>query len=95
LLRVTAATHAESRLALARTARDEIRVAITAEQNKLLVQRLIDEAVNPSNLDVLDELAEGEFAEAARRRIGPFWDSLASKKEQATSNAEHRPTASG
>jgi hypothetical protein len=42
------------------------------EQNKLLVRRLVDEAVNQSNLDVLAELADGEFAQAARQWIGPF-----------------------
>jgi predicted ester cyclase len=49
---------------------------MTAEQNKLLVRRLVEEAVNPGNLDVLDEVAEGEFAVAARRWIGPFLDSF-------------------
>ncbi len=45
---------------------------MTAEQNKLLVQRLVDEAVNQSNVDVLAEVADGEFAQAARQWIGPF-----------------------
>jgi predicted ester cyclase len=45
---------------------------MTAEQNKLLVQRLVGEAVNRSNLDVLAEVADGEFAQAARQWIGPF-----------------------
>ncbi|SRR6266851_4494299 len=45
---------------------------MTAEQNKLLVRRLVEEAVNPGNLDVLDEVAKGEFAVAARRWVGPF-----------------------
>jgi|SRR5580700_10827363 predicted ester cyclase len=45
---------------------------MTAEQNKLLVRRLVEEAVNPSNPQVLDQVAEGEFALAARRWIGPF-----------------------
>jgi predicted ester cyclase len=49
---------------------------MTAEQNKLLVRRLVEEAVNPGNLDVLDELADGEMAAAARRWIGPFRDSF-------------------
>ena len=49
---------------------------MTAEQNKLLVRRLVEEAVNPGNLDVLDELAKGEMAVAARRWIGPFRDSF-------------------
>ncbi len=38
---------------------------MTAEQNKMLVRRLVEEAVNPRNPDVLDEIAQGEFAVAA------------------------------
>jgi len=49
---------------------------MTAEQNKLLIRRLVEGAVNPGNLDVLDEVAEGDFAVAARRWIGPFRDSF-------------------
>ena len=49
---------------------------MTTEQNKLLIRRLVQEAVNPSNLDVLDEVATGKFAVAARRWIGPFRDSF-------------------
>lgn len=45
---------------------------MTAEQNKLLVRRLVEEAVNRGNPDVVDELATGEFATAARRWVGPF-----------------------
>jgi predicted ester cyclase len=45
---------------------------MTAEQNKLLVRRLVEEAVNPGNPDVLDEVATGEFAETARRWVRPF-----------------------
>jgi hypothetical protein len=45
---------------------------MTAEQNKLLIRRLIEEAVNAGNLEVLDEVAEGEFAQMARRWVGPF-----------------------
>lgn len=45
---------------------------MTAEQNKLLVRRLVEEAVNPGNPDVVDEVATGEFARAARRWVGPF-----------------------
>jgi predicted ester cyclase len=45
---------------------------MTAEQNKRLVQRLVEEAVNQSNLEVLAEVAAGEFAQAAREWIGPF-----------------------
>jgi predicted ester cyclase len=42
-----------------------------AEQNKLLVRRLV-EGINNGSLDVLDEVADAGFARAARRRIGPF-----------------------
>lgn len=49
---------------------------MAAEQNKLLVRRLVEEAVNRSNLDVLDEVADGEIALAARHWIGPFRDSF-------------------
>jgi predicted ester cyclase len=45
---------------------------MTAEQNKLLVRRLVEEAVNPGNMDVLEEVANGEFAVAARNWVGPF-----------------------
>ena len=45
---------------------------MTAEQNKALVRRLVEEAVNPRNLDALEEVATGEFAVAARRWVGPF-----------------------
>jgi predicted ester cyclase len=47
-------------------------IAMTAEQNKLLIRRLVEEAVNPGNLQVLEDVAAGEFAVAARRWIGPF-----------------------
>ena len=49
---------------------------MTAEQNKLLVRRLVEEAVNPGNLEALDDVAGGEFAATARRWIGPFRDSF-------------------
>jgi hypothetical protein len=45
---------------------------MTAEQNKLLIRRLIEEAVNPGNPEVLDEVATGEFARTARLWVGPF-----------------------
>jgi predicted ester cyclase len=44
---------------------------MTAEQNELLIRRLVEEAVNPGNLEVLDAIAGGEFAQA-RRWVGPF-----------------------
>ena len=45
---------------------------MSSEQNKRLVRRLIDEAVGKRNLDVLDELAAGEFAQVAKRWVRPF-----------------------
>jgi len=45
---------------------------MTVEQNKLLIQRLVAEAVNQGNHDVLAEVADGEFAQAARQWVGPF-----------------------
>ena len=44
----------------------------TSNENKRLVRRLVTEAINARNLDVVDELAEGELAQAAKRWIGPF-----------------------
>jgi predicted ester cyclase len=49
---------------------------MTAEQNKLLIRRLVKEAVNPGNLQVLEDVAAGEFAVTACRWIGPFRDSF-------------------
>jgi hypothetical protein len=45
------------------------------EETKALVRRLV-EIVNAGDLDVLEEVASGEIAEAARRWIGPFRDSF-------------------
>ena len=38
---------------------------IRAKQNKLLVRRLVEEAVNPGNLQALEDVLAGEFAVAA------------------------------
>ena len=46
-----------------------------AEKNKALVLRLV-EIVNASQLAALEEVADGQFAEQARRWIGPFRDSF-------------------
>lgn len=46
--------------------------SLSTEENKELVRRLVREAVGERNLDVLDELAAGEFARAARRWVQPF-----------------------
>jgi predicted ester cyclase len=45
---------------------------MTVEQNKLLIQRLVEEAANQGHLDILAEVADGEFAQAARQWVGPF-----------------------
>jgi len=45
---------------------------VSAEGNKRLVRRLVDEAVGKRNLDVLDQIAAGEFAESAKRWVSPF-----------------------
>jgi predicted ester cyclase len=45
---------------------------LTADDNKRLVRRLVEEAVGEQNLDILDELAGGEFAHLARRWVRPF-----------------------
>jgi predicted ester cyclase len=44
----------------------------SSDENKQLVRRLVQEAINAGNVDVVDELADGELAQAARRWIGPF-----------------------
>lgn len=45
---------------------------VSVEENKLLVRRLIDEAILKHNIEVLDELAAEEFAESAKRWVRPF-----------------------
>jgi predicted ester cyclase len=42
------------------------------EENKALVRRLVDEGVTKRNPDVLDDIAAGPFAAAARRWVAPF-----------------------
>ena len=39
---------------------------------KELVRRLVDEGVNRRDAAILDEVADGAFAEAARRWVSPF-----------------------
>jgi predicted ester cyclase len=45
---------------------------VSIERNKHVVRRLIDEAVTKHNVDILDEIAAGEFAEVAKRWVQPF-----------------------
>jgi predicted ester cyclase len=40
--------------------------------HKQLVRRLVEEGVNRRSTDILDEVADGVFAEVARRWISPF-----------------------
>ena len=51
---------------------------MSAEENKLLVRRLVAEAVGERNLDALDQIAAGGFAEIARRWVSPFQRSTSS-----------------
>jgi predicted ester cyclase len=43
-----------------------------SEENKAVVRRLIDEALNAGRLEAIDELYSPESAEAARRWVEPF-----------------------
>jgi predicted ester cyclase len=45
---------------------------LSAEENKQLVRRLVSEAVGRRNLDILEEVAAGEFARVAKRWVEPF-----------------------
>ncbi len=49
---------------------------MSQEENKRLVRRLVDEAMATRDLDVLEEVAEGDFAKIARRWISPFQGSF-------------------
>jgi predicted ester cyclase len=49
---------------------------VSLEANKNLVRRLVEEAVNASNLGVLDDVAAGPVAAAARHWVGPFRESF-------------------
>jgi predicted ester cyclase len=45
---------------------------MSIEDNKVLVRRLVEEVVNQHNEMVLDEIAAGPIANAARAWVGPF-----------------------
>jgi predicted ester cyclase len=45
---------------------------VSSEENKLLVRRLVEEALAQHDPDVVDEIATGEFARAAKRWVSPF-----------------------
>lgn len=45
---------------------------MSAEDNKRLVRRLVEEALARHDPDVVDEIATGGFAQAAKRWVSPF-----------------------
>ena len=45
---------------------------MAVEDNKQLVRRLVEQAVGQHNLDVLEQIAAGPFAEVAKRWVEPF-----------------------
>jgi predicted ester cyclase len=49
---------------------------VSTTENKELVRRLVEDAINAQDLDAVDELADGELAVAAKRWIGPFRSSF-------------------
>jgi predicted ester cyclase len=49
---------------------------MTVEANKALVRRFVDGAINGRQIELVDELADGELAIAAKRWIGPFTESF-------------------
>ena len=49
---------------------------MSVEANKALVRRLVEEAINGRRIELVDELADGELATAAKRWIGPFRESF-------------------
>ena len=55
---------------------------MSVDANKKLVRRLVDEAINARRLELVDELADGELAAAAKRWIGPFRESFPDFKMQ-------------
>jgi predicted ester cyclase len=52
-------------------ARDGL-IRLSAHAHKELVRRLVEKGVRERDLDVLDEVAAGELAQAARRWVSPF-----------------------
>lgn len=49
---------------------------MSAEGNKALVRRFVAEAINARRIELVDELADGDLAAAAKRWIGPFRESF-------------------
>jgi ketosteroid isomerase-like protein len=49
---------------------------VTLSENKELVRRLVEDAINAQDLRAVDALADGDLAVAAKRWIGPFRSSF-------------------
>ncbi len=45
---------------------------MSAEENKMLVRRLIEEAITQRNIEIVDEVVAGDFAPIAKRWVRPF-----------------------
>jgi steroid delta-isomerase-like uncharacterized protein len=45
---------------------------VSAEDNKRLVRRLVEEGIARRNPGIVDEIATGDFAQAAKRWVSPF-----------------------
>jgi predicted ester cyclase len=45
---------------------------VSAEDNKRLVRRLVEEGIGRRNPGIVDEIATGDFAQAAKRWVSPF-----------------------
>jgi predicted ester cyclase len=45
---------------------------MSAEENKLLVRRFVEQAVGQRNIDIVDEVVAEEFAPIAKRWVRPF-----------------------
>jgi predicted ester cyclase len=55
-----------------------------SEQNKTLVRRMVDEAINGANMDVVDELFAPELAGAARQAFTSFRSAFPDWHEEIT-----------
>lgn len=45
---------------------------MSVEGNKVLVRRLVEQAVGEGKIEIVDEIAAGEFAQAAKAWVQPF-----------------------
>ena len=49
---------------------------MSAEENKMLVRRLVEQAVGQRNIDIVDEVVAGDFAPIVKRWVRPFQSSF-------------------